>query len=97
MKGPTLNGWVALTLFALFTPTAFAGTPDGGIGRATVTVTAYVLPKSTCTLGVSSPGTTDLKAVRCETPTAHPRPVVRMEQVESERSGAPKAVLTVLP
>lgn len=94
MEGRILSIFIAFTLFAA---TALAGAPTGGSPRATVTVTAYVLPKSTCTLGSPSPVVVGLKAVRCETPVNQPNPVVRMEQVESERPGAPKTVLTVLP
>ncbi|GBC84715.1 hypothetical protein HRbin11_01148 [bacterium HR11] len=94
MKGRTLGFPIALILFVA---TALAGVPTGGSPRATVTVTAYVLPKSTCTLGSPSPAAAGRPAVWCETPAAQPNPVVRVERVESERPGVPKAVLTVLP
>ncbi|MCS7313329.1 MAG: hypothetical protein NZ742_10540 [Acidobacteria bacterium] len=96
MRGQTQGILITLTLFAA---TVFAEPPRGGSARATVTVRAYVLPKSTCTLGFPRPAGTaaSSQAVRCEVPPAQPNPVVQMEPVEPGRPDAPKTVLTVLP
>lgn len=88
--------WIGLGLLALClgSATVRAGAPDGGSSRGTVTVTAYVLPKSTCTLSLPNPGQVDPSAIRCQTAGSQPKPVVRMER---ERADSPKVVLTVLP
>jgi|GEM_PF-1486725 len=94
MKGRMFSVGIALILL---TGTALAGSPGDGNSRATVTVTAYVLPKSVCTINRPTAGGTDPKAVRCETQASPLNPAVRVERVEPRVSEAPKVVLTVLP